>query len=369
MLTNKRTGKIFWVINRCIDSIFVAWSKVMRPLFHPQLINEAFGDPGLYVDFLFEKRALLFDLGEIRNLPPRKLLRISHVFVSHAHMDHFMGFDWLLRICLGREKKLYLYGPPRFLEQVEHKLAAYTWNLVENYATDFTLAVTEVHPSGLAHSAEFHCKTAFKREAEKQWQLPDDVLLDEDMFSVRYAMLDHKTPCMAFALEEKAHINIWKNRLAELRLPTGAWLKELKRAVLRGEPDDTHFRAWWYENGVRHEQTFQLKELKEQIVRIVSGQKLAYVTDVVYHAENAARIATLASGAYTLFIESTFLQEDVQRATDKYHLTACQAGLIAHEANVVNVIPFHFSPLYSGREALLREELENAFVKGNCLPA
>ena len=339
----------------------------MRPLFHPQLVNEDFGDPGLYVDFLFEKRALLFDLGEIRSLPPRKLLRVSHVFVTHAHMDHFMGFDWLLRICLGREKKLHLYGPPRFLEQVEHKLAAYTWNLVENYATDFTLVVTEISVEGRARSAEFHCQAGFRREAEKEWQLPDDVLLDEDMFSVRYAMLDHKTPCMAFALEEKAHINIWKNRLAELRLPTGAWLKELKRAVLREESDDSSFRAWWYENGVRHEQLFQLKDLKSQIVRIVSGQKLAYVTDVVYHAENSARIVALAKGAYTLFIESTFLHQDVQRAADKFHLTACQAGLIAREASVVNVVPFHFSPLYSGQQKLLRDELENAFARGDCV--
>lgn len=336
----------------------------MRPLFHPQLINEAFGDPGLYVDFLFEKRALLFDLGDIRSLAPRKLLRVSHVFVSHAHMDHFMGFDWLLRICLGREKKMHLFGPPRFLEQVEHKLSAYTWNLVENYATDFTLIVTEVHPEGRARSAEFHCKTAFRREAEKEWLLRDDVLLDEAMFTVRYAMLDHKTPCMAFALEEKAHVNIWKNRLEELALPTGAWLRELKQAVLRGESDESLFRAWWHENGVRREQVFQLGKLKAQIVRIVSGQKLAYVTDVVYHADNAARIVALASGAYTLFIESTFMQQDVQRATDKYHLTASQAGLVAREAGVVNVIPFHFSPLYSGREALLREELEYAFAQG-----
>lgn len=51
----------------------------MRAVFHPFLVNEPFGDPALFVDFLFEHRAL----------PPKKILRVSGIFVSHCHMDHF----------------------------------------------------------------------------------------------------------------------------------------------------------------------------------------------------------------------------------------------------------------------------------------
>jgi len=95
----------------------------MRPMLMPQLVNPAFGDPGLYVDFRNEKRALLFDIGDIGSLAPRKLLRLSHVFVSHTHMDHFMGFDALLRVSLGRDVAVRLFGPPGFVDQVAHKLA------------------------------------------------------------------------------------------------------------------------------------------------------------------------------------------------------------------------------------------------------
>ena len=66
----------------------------MSSRFHPQLINDPFGDPGLYVEFMFEKRAILFDLGDLSELSTRKLLRVSHVFVSHMHLDHCSGCFW-----------------------------------------------------------------------------------------------------------------------------------------------------------------------------------------------------------------------------------------------------------------------------------
>jgi len=96
----------------------------MKFLFQTYLVNNSFEDPVLYLNVLFEKRALLFDPGNVRTLPARKLLRISHLFVSHTHIDHFADLDWLLGICPGRCKHLHLFGPAGVIDRVAHKPGA-----------------------------------------------------------------------------------------------------------------------------------------------------------------------------------------------------------------------------------------------------
>ena len=325
----------------------------MRRALHPYLVNEPFGDPGLFVDFLFERRALLFDLGDIRALAPRKLLRVSDIFVSHCHMDHFMGLDWFLRICLGRARAVRLYGPPGFIARVEARLAGYTWNLLHRYENDFGLEVIEVLEPGRVRRAHFHVRQAFRREKAGEAALEDGILLDEPGLRVRCALLDHGTPCLGFAMAESQHVNIWKTRLGELGLPVGPWLQGLKHAVLAGRGDD-------FEISGPDGRPIALGALRD-CLRVTPGMKLAYVTDVVHSPGNAQRIVELARDADKLFIESVFLDEAAARAADKLHLTAGQAGRLARAAGVKAVEPFHFSPIYREREAELRAELERAY--------
>lgn len=335
----------------------------MTPLFHPQPVNDPFGDPAVYVDFLFERRALLFDLGDLAALPARKLLRLSHVFVSHTHMDHFAGFDRLLRLSLGRDRALTLFGPPGFVDQVAHRLASYTWNLVQNYPTDFTIVAVEWHDSGSLPRAQFRCHARFRREPLDPLPCRDGILLDEEEFRVRTTRLDHDIPCLAFALEEKLHLNVWKNRLDELGLPTGPWLQDLKRQVRRGAADDTPVHIAWHDHAGRHERSLPLGQLKDEVLQVVPGQKIGYVVDTVFHAENAARIVDLVQGADILFIETVFLESDAERAATRYHLTARQAGRLAREAGVRQLEPLHFSPRYSDQPEALRQEALAAFTE------
>ncbi len=332
----------------------------MKPLFHPSLVNGPFDDPALYIDFLFDRRAILFDLGDLHALPSRKILRISHVFVSHTHMDHFTGFDRILRIMLARDKRMSMFGPPGFLHRVENRLASYTWNLVEGYSTDFTIIAAEFD-GGRIRSACFRCRGRFRREKETTVETTDGILLDEDTFRVRCALLDHGAPCLAFTLEEKNHVNIMKNHLLEMGFQVGPWLTELKTAALRGAPDEESFRVWWREGKETRETEFTVGKLRKKILRIVPGQKITYVTDILFSAENAVRTVALARNADYLFIEAMFLHEDAHLAEKKHHLTTRHAALIGLEAGANRIIPFHFSPRYTGQEDLLRQEVEEVF--------
>jgi ribonuclease Z len=333
----------------------------MTPVFHPMLVNAPSEDPCVFVDFLYNRRAILFDLGTLSGFPTRKILRTSHVFVSHTHIDHFIGFDHLIRLCLGREKRIHLFGPPGFADRVCHRLAAYTWNLVYNYDTDFTLIVTEIHPDGSGISSEFHCLRGFKAECVTECRFSGQIIHDEEGLLVRAVHLDHKIASLAFSLEEKRHVNIMKNRLDEMGLAVGPWLVKLKAAILRGEPGDTPIETVPM-GGAAAIETRSLGELRDRAVRIVAGQKVCYVTDAGYTPDNAEKIIDLARGADYLFIETPFLDADAERATERHHLTARQAGELARAAGAVRVIPFHFSPRYTGREQELRDELERAWT-------
>ncbi len=332
----------------------------MRCLFEPRLVNGAFGDPGLYVDFRDERRALLFDLGDIAVLPPRKLMRLSEVFVTHAHMDHFAGFDPLLRVILGRKSGLTLSGGPGFIGQVEHKLRAYTWNVVERY-DELVLDVREVGIDGRGQRARFSSRSRFARESQESFDMPGDVLHDEATFRVRGCFVDHDTPCLAYAIEETAHVNVARDRLAALGVSTGAWLRELKHAVLTGAPGTTPIDVRWRDREGEHAMTRRVDELRSLVLEVAAGQRIGYVTDLRYTKANVQALSRLLAGVDLLFIESVFLDEDAEHAARKNHLTAGQAGTIARELGAAEVRPFHFSPRYEGREAELIAQVQAAW--------
>jgi len=328
----------------------------MRPSLLTRLVNGPFEDPALFIRFLFENRAILFDIGDIHALSTRDILKISHVFISHTHMDHFIGFDRLLRVFLGREKKLHLYGPQGFIQNIEGKLGAYQWNLVEQFANSFSLEVTEIRPDGLK-SRIYHCGDRFQARQDIADRCYTSCLLKEPGFTVSAVLLDHRIPCLGFCIQETFHINIKKDALEALGLLPGPWIQFFKQSLFKKLPSETRIDV----PDTKGIQRFTLGALSEKIAIISPGQKIAYVTDILYSPENIKKIVDLAQDADQIYIEAAFMEKDRYVARQKYHLTAQQAGSIAGLVGAKKVIPFHFSPRYTGEARLVEAEIMASF--------
>ncbi|MBI4844739.1 MAG: MBL fold metallo-hydrolase [Nitrospirae bacterium] len=322
----------------------------MKSSFHTRLINGPFEDPGIYVRLYREGRALLFDPGFTINLSARDIFKITDIFVSHAHIDHFIGFDNILRHHLKSERPLNLYGPGGFMDKVEGKLRGYTWNLIEEYP--LSLNVFEVLEDRI-EAACFRSQNRFLREGLGSKPF-EGVVMRGPFFNVSAVILDHIIPCLAYSIKEDFHINIDRAKLDRHGIPVGPWLNKLKDAI-RNNDKEALFKVEGKE--------LSFDEAREFVI-ITEGQKISYVVDALGSDENIQKIIKLAKGSDMLFIETYFLDEDKDRAKKSCHLTAREAGRIAREAGAGRFVPLHFSPKYTDRPEDVIREAEKEFRRG-----
>ncbi len=305
----------------------------MKPSFIHKPVNDPFDDPCVYIRIMREKRALLFDIGDISNLSQGELLKITDVFVTHTHIDHFIGFDYLLRAILKRNTPLKIYGPSNIIDCIEGKLKGYTWNHIKEYP--IKIYVHEVKDN-VIYSYLFDAENTFQK---KQIGISkfNGLLIDEPLFKVKAIQLNHQIPCLGFILEENFHININKALLTERGLPVGPWLSELKEAIRLNKGLNTEFNI----NGNK----YKLEDLID-IASITRGQKISYITDVAPEEENILKIIDFVRESDVLYCEAYFMKKDKEQAIERFHLTSDITGRIARDACIKELIPIHFSPRY-----------------------
>ena len=113
------------------------------------LINEPFSDPGLFIDFRFGRRAPSFDLGDLTPLSPaapacHPCVRIAYPYGSFCRVRSAAS--------LHRTTPLQLIGPAGFADRVEHKLRAYTLNLLDAQSVDVVIIAAESSGDGFDRS-------------------------------------------------------------------------------------------------------------------------------------------------------------------------------------------------------------------------
>ncbi|NLV24812.1 MAG: ribonuclease Z [Deltaproteobacteria bacterium] len=328
----------------------------MRSVFFPRLLNGAFGDPAFYVRIAHRGCALLFDCGDLHSLTPRETLKIHAVFISHAHIDHMIGFGALIRFSLYREKPLLIFGPRGITERIQGQLAGYTWNLIRDYPLH--LKVREILPGTLreTHFRACHC---FAPEGFSESGIAGDTILTRPDYFVRAVYLDHGgIDSLAFSLAEPTHIAIHKDALEAQGFQAGPWLAAFKDRARKGSLATTPVTVPLVGGG---KTVVSGDDLFRRIAHRERGMKVTYVTDVSPTARNMEKIITLAEDSHLLAIEAVFLHKDWPLAEERNHLTASLAGAIARRSRAARFLLFHHSPRYQGAGDLLLEEAWQAF--------
>jgi ribonuclease Z len=254
---------------------------------------------------------LLVDCGEgtqMRLLAlKQRASRIRYIFISHLHGDHYLGLVGLLSSLHlnGREEDLHLFGPP---------------GLAEIITTQFKYSNTY-----LCYHIHFHPVST-----------TPETILDADAFTVSTLPLSHRIHCMGFLFREKTG----KRRINKDLLPPTLSVHHLKRLK---EGKDLFDPAG---NLLHRNEDLTLPPRQPR--------SYAFCSDTRYEES----LVDYVRGVSLLYHESTFLDDQRERAAETFHSTARQAATIAKLAEVGKLVLGHYSSRYRDLTPFLTEARE-----------
>lgn len=255
------------------------------------------------------EKLFMIDCGEGAQLQLRKsrlkFSRLNHIFISHLHGDHCFGLMGLISTfsMLGRTADLHIHAP----KELEKLLIPHL-----NFFC-----------KGMGYNVLFHT-------IDTQQQA---CLYEDRSVSVYSIPLQHRIPCCGFLFSEKATPNhIRRDMIDFYQIP----LYELNR--------------------IKNGADYQLPDgscIPNDRLTTPSNppRKYAYCSDTIYNRKIVEQI----NGVDLLFHEATFAESEEARAKETFHTTASQAGKIAQEAQVKQLIIGHFSARYEEESTLLEE--------------
>jgi ribonuclease Z len=326
--------------------------RYLEPTFCAGLLD----DPVLLVRIRPLGRNLLFDCGQIHHLAKRVLKQTQAIFISHAHMDHFMGIDTFVRHVLVSPRTFEVFGPPGLAAKLQHKLAGYDWNLAERFWC--SLRVREVHAESiiswrLPGPRGFPC--LWEGERRRQGRM----VYRNDYLQVEAVLCDHKIPVLAYCCRERPVFSIDRQRLQRAGFAAGPWLEELKRRFYNGFVDRSPLQLWRRVGGAIVPGTApDAARLYQNIFRRASTASIGYVSDIGYSPENLERLTPLLNGVSVLVAECAFLGEDVAKARRSHHLCTHDLNRLLDRLRPAYFLPMHLSKTYSTRCQQLYQELE-----------
>ncbi len=260
----------------------------------------------------FGQNFLLLDCGEGMQIQAKKykikVSRINHVFISHLHGDHYLGLVGLLSSynLAKRTTPLNIYGPK---------------GLDEIITTNFRWSDTK-----LGYPINF-----IQTNTEGM-----NLLLNEEQFQVYSFPLQHRIPTTGFLIREKyGPRSLVKEKLLKTPLSIEA-IKSLRAGI-----------DYYTTEG----EIFKVKEFTYPHPPLRS---YAFCSDTIFNPELVKYIGNVD----LLYHESTFMEQDLERAGLTFHSTARQAAEIAKLSNAKRLLLGHFSSRYSDLKNMLTEAKE-----------
>lgn len=327
-------------------------------LFHtiePYLCSGLLDDPLLLVRIRPTGRSFLFDCGQLQHLAKRVLRSIDTVFVTHAHMDHLMGFDHLVRHTHVSPRPLDLFGPPGIAARIAHKLAGYDWNLAEEWWR--TIYVHEVHKKSIRRY-QFAGARGFRKERLGSAPRRGPVIFKNSFVTVSAQLCNHGIPVLAFRLTEEEIFAIDPDTLTREGLHPGPWLRDLKGRWKRGTLGAQSLEVMVAGTGGPQATTItDDAALYRRLRADRPAASIGYVTDVGFTAANRQRLRELLMGVSLLCCECTFLAADEAKARASHHLCSSDVNRLAAELRPKALLSMHLSKAYINRPFDLYDEL------------
>lgn len=325
--------------------------RFLEPTFFAGLLD----DPLLWVYIRPLGRSLLFDCGQMTHLAKRVMKAIDAVFITHAHMDHFMGIATLVRHLHASPRTIRIFGPPGIATKMAGIMAGFDWNLTEPYWCTFL--VHEIHP-GRTVSFRLPGAQGFPALAAGEEPLSGRVIYTNPFLSVAAELADHKLPVLFFLVRERSDFRVDGARLAASGLVSGPWLLELKRRFCRDELANGPLPVLRKEGEtVREGMVDDAAALYNAIRREHPPASIGYLTDIGFTPGNRALAVDMLRGVTLLVCECSFLAGEEEKARNSWHLCTADLNRLVEEIRPACLLPIHMSKSYLGKSGGLYREL------------
>jgi ribonuclease Z len=316
------------------------------------LVNGSIGDPVLYVDYPDADNAILFDAGDNCRLSMERLADLRAVFITHHHVDHFIGLDRIVRANIDSHKILSIFGPPGTIQKVYDRIKSYEYQFFP--FQQIVLDVVDVEHDALRR-ARLECTKRFPLPEPAAESRAGAVIFRTDLVRVEATFVEHTVPCLAYAMIEEPGYHFDPSALEAGALRSGPWIRDVGSRLRSREKLDEEVAI---QGG-----KFTLASLAKTYFRKTAGGRLAFITDTVWSDAVCRELVRLASRSDRLYCDSFYASAQAASANKHKHLTASDAAELAKQAHVRQLILMHFGMRYRGNYEQLVDEARTIFPR------